>query len=149
MSKAAIASAAAAAATGPRDPLALKFKGSNKAFAPFAQVGEGAAVARLWFAVNPVATHLESGERVANLAWRLWSIHERTVVDESPRHRRSFKKLSKGVSERLDRDRGRPVQELGLPDLGPIAANGTVRGRFTPCRSRLRQQSDRAWLIRG
>jgi hypothetical protein len=113
--------------TGSRDPFALKFKGSNKAFAPFASVGEGAAVARLWLCAAPVASHLEAGERVANLAWRLWAIHERTVVDESPRHRRSFKRLAKGVGERLDRDRSRPVHELSSPELPPVSSSGPVR----------------------
>lgn len=115
-----------------RDPFALKFKGSNKAFAPFAAVGEGPAVAQLWLCAAPVASHLEAGERVANLAWRLWAIHERTVVDESARHRRSFKRLAKGVSERLDRDRARPVHELSLPELAPVLDNGDVRSSCLP-----------------
>lgn len=108
-----------------RDPLALKFKGSNKAFAPFAAVSEGESVARLWAVSARVAEHLEEGERVANLSWRLWHLHSQTVIDDSPRHRREFKRLSKAVGERLDRDKGKAVRELELPDVP--AYNRVVR----------------------
>lgn len=98
-----------------KDSLQLKFKGTNKAFAPFSAISDVESLCRTWKVASRVSEQLDEGDRVENLAWRLWHLHAHTVV--TPKHGREFKKMSKTVGERLDKDKGKGIRELGLPDV--------------------------------
>ena len=56
-----------------------------------------------------VASYLEQGQRLENLSWRLWHIQNLMVDTDNARSKREFKKLSKYMSDKLDKEKGRYV----------------------------------------
>ncbi|QRW13947.1 GATA type zinc finger [Ceratobasidium sp. AG-Ba] len=65
-----------------------------------------------------VAAHLEQGQRLENLSWRLWHLHNLMVdsdADNNTKARREFKRLSRHTGERLDRDKNRDISDLQAP----------------------------------
>ncbi|ELU38748.1 hypothetical protein AG1IA_07222 [Rhizoctonia solani AG-1 IA] len=51
-----------------------------------------------------VAAHLEQGQRLENLSWRLWHLHNLMVdsdADNNAKSRREFKRLSRHTGERV------------------------------------------------
>jgi GATA-binding protein, other eukaryote len=56
-----------------------------------------------------VAAHLEQGQRLENLSWRLWHLQNLMVDTDSAKSKREFKKLSKSMGERLDKEKNRYV----------------------------------------
>lgn len=54
-----------------------------------------------------MAAHLEQGQRLENLSWRLWHLHNLMVESDNAKSKREFKKLTKNMGERLDKDKGR------------------------------------------
>ncbi|KAH8927473.1 hypothetical protein BT69DRAFT_787105 [Atractiella rhizophila] len=53
-----------------------------------------------------VAAHLEQGQRLENLSWRLWHLHSTLVANgqlNSSKGKREFKKLSKSTGEKASR----------------------------------------------
>ncbi|CAE6365918.1 unnamed protein product [Rhizoctonia solani] len=110
-------------------PFVLKFKG-NKSFSPFSNLTDGDALTRTWKVCTKVAAHLEQGQRLENLSWRLWHLHNLMVdsdADTNAKSRREFKRLSRHTGERLDRDKNRDISDLQAP-------------KFTA--ERLRQRAD-------
>ncbi|KAG8909015.1 hypothetical protein FRB99_000118 [Tulasnella sp. 403] len=97
-------------------PFVLKFKG-NKSFSPFSNLADSDALARTWKVCTKVAAHLEQGQRLENLSWRLWHLQNLMVEADNAKSRREFKKLSKNMGERLDKDKGRSIEELEAPDF--------------------------------
>ncbi|KAG9123614.1 hypothetical protein FRC07_014518 [Ceratobasidium sp. 392] len=98
-------------------PFVLKFKG-NKSFSPFSNLNDGDALTRTWKVCTKVAAHLEQGQRLENLSWRLWHLHNMMVdsdADNNTKARREFKKLSRHTGERLDRDKNRDISDLQAP----------------------------------
>ncbi|KAG8707044.1 hypothetical protein FRC08_000724, partial [Ceratobasidium sp. 394] len=98
-------------------PFVLKFKG-NKSFSPFSNLNDGDALTRTWKVCTKVAAHLEQGQRLENLSWRLWHLHNLMVdsdADNNTKARREFKKLSRHTGERLDRDKNRDISDLQAP----------------------------------
>ncbi|KAG8947809.1 hypothetical protein FRC04_010295 [Tulasnella sp. 424] len=107
-------------------PFVLKFKG-NKSFSPFSNLADGDALAKTWKVCTKVAAHLEQGQRLENLSWRLWHLQNLMVDNDNAKSRREFKKLSKHMGERLDKDKGRSIEELEVPDFKP---DGTSLGKI-------------------
>ncbi|KAH7333666.1 hypothetical protein B0J17DRAFT_676374 [Rhizoctonia solani] len=98
-------------------PFVLKFKG-NKSFSPFSNLNDGEALTRTWKVCTKVAAHLEQGQRLENLSWRLWHLHNLIVdsdADSNAKARREFKRLSRHTGERLDRDKNRDISDLQAP----------------------------------
>ncbi|CAE6411971.1 unnamed protein product [Rhizoctonia solani] len=98
-------------------PFVLKFKG-NKSFSPFSNLADGDALTRTWKVCTKVAAHLEQGQRLENLSWRLWHLHNLMVdsdADNNAKSRREFKRLSRHTGERLDRDKNRDISDLQAP----------------------------------
>ncbi|QRW26321.1 GATA type zinc finger [Rhizoctonia solani] len=98
-------------------PFVLKFKG-NKSFSPFSNLTDGDALTRTWKVCTKVAAHLEQGQRLENLSWRLWHLHNLMVdsdADNNAKSRREFKRLSRHTGERLDRDKNRDISDLQAP----------------------------------
>lgn len=56
-----------------------------------------------------VASYLEQGQRLENLSWRLWHLQNLMVETDNARSKREFKKLSKVMSDKLDKEKGRYV----------------------------------------
>ncbi|CAE6442947.1 unnamed protein product [Rhizoctonia solani] len=98
-------------------PFVLKFKG-NKSFSPFSNLNDGDALTRTWKVCTKVAAHLEQGQRLENLSWRLWHLHNLMVdsdADSNAKARREFKRLSRHTGEQLDRDKNRDIGDLQAP----------------------------------
>ncbi|KAJ1033854.1 hypothetical protein NDA16_000062 [Ustilago loliicola] len=107
-------------------PLLLKVKG-NKSFSPFSNLHDEDSLLRTWRVCTKVAAHLEQGQRLENLSWRLWYLHDLMVEDNDLKSRRDFKKLSKSTGEKLDRDKGRAIGELTAPPFRKTDSGEALR----------------------
>ena len=56
-----------------------------------------------------VASFLEQGQRLENLSWRLWHLQNLMVDSDNARSKREFKRLSKHMGDKLDKEKGRYV----------------------------------------
>ena len=56
-----------------------------------------------------VASFLEQGQRLENLSWRLWHLQNLMVDTDNARSKREFRRLSKCMSDKLDKEKGRYV----------------------------------------
>ena len=54
-----------------------------------------------------VASFLEQGQRLENLSWRLWHLQNLMVDTDNAKSKREFKKLSKCMGDKLDKEKGR------------------------------------------
>ena len=59
-----------------------------------------------------VASFLEQGQRLENLSWRLWHLQNLMVDTDNAKSKREFRKLSKSMSDKLDKEKGRCVCPL-------------------------------------
>ena len=50
---------------------------------------------------------MEQGQRLENLSWRLWHLQNIMVDTDNAKSKRDFKKLSKCMSDKLDKEKGR------------------------------------------
>lgn len=109
-------------------PFVLKFKG-NKSFSPLSQISDAEALTRTWKVCTKVASHLEQGQRLENLSWRLWFLQIALVQADNAKQKREFKKFSKGMGEKLDKDKGRSIHELQAPGFKRTDSTDKVRMR--------------------
>ncbi|PIL25749.1 transcription factor [Ganoderma sinense ZZ0214-1] len=96
--------------------LNLKFKG-NKSFVPFSNLSDADSLTKTWKVCTKVASFLEQGQRLENLSWRLWHLQNLMVDTDNAKSKRDFKKLSKCMSDKLDKEKGRSIEELQAPDF--------------------------------
>ncbi|KAI0077011.1 hypothetical protein K474DRAFT_1571619, partial [Panus rudis PR-1116 ss-1] len=94
--------------------LNLKFKG-NKSFVPFSNLSDADSLTKTWKVCTKVASFLEQGQRLENLSWRLWHLQNLMVDSDNARSKREFRKLSKCMSDKLDKEKGRSIEELEAP----------------------------------
>ncbi|KAI5121480.1 hypothetical protein M0805_003936 [Coniferiporia weirii] len=100
----------------PSSILNLKFKG-NKSFVAFSNLGDSDSLTKTWKVCTKVASYLEQGQRLENLSWRLWHLQNLMVETDNARSKREFKKLSKVMGDKLDKEKGRAIEELEAPDF--------------------------------
>lgn len=93
--------------------LNLKFKG-NKSFVAFSNLNDTESLSQTWKVCTKVASYLEQGQRLENLSWRLWHLQNLIVDTDNARSRREFKKLSKSMGDKLDKEKGRSVSSLSI-----------------------------------
>ncbi|TFK18946.1 hypothetical protein FA15DRAFT_232742 [Coprinopsis marcescibilis] len=96
--------------------LNLKFKG-NKSFVPFSNLNDTEALTKTWKVCTKVASFLEQGQRLENLSWRLWHLQNLMVDTDNAKSKREFRKLSKCMGDKLDKEKGRSIEELEAPDF--------------------------------
>jgi GATA-binding protein len=85
--------------------------------------------------VSQVASHLEQGElgnlstclnhaskhesiigqRLENLSWRCWFLHSLMVEADNTKSKREFKRMTKSMGEKLDKEKGRSVLRFSFP----------------------------------
>ncbi|KAI0698280.1 hypothetical protein BC835DRAFT_1335490 [Cytidiella melzeri] len=94
--------------------LNLKFKG-NKSFVPFSNLSDVDSLTKTWKVCTKVAGFLEQGQRLENLSWRLWHLQNLMVDTDNAKSKREFRKLSKTMSDKLDKEKGRSIEELQAP----------------------------------
>jgi hypothetical protein len=66
-----------------------------------------------------VASYLEQGQRLENLSWRLWHLQNLMVDNDNAKSKREFKKLSKCMGDKLDKEKGRLVASAFFLALNP------------------------------
>ncbi|KAH6912161.1 GATA-binding factor 6-B [Coprinopsis sp. MPI-PUGE-AT-0042] len=96
--------------------LNLKFKG-NKSFVPFSNLNDTEALTKTWKVCTKVASFLEQGQRLENMSWRLWHLQNLMVDTDNAKSKREFRKLSKCMGDKLDKEKGRSIEELEAPDF--------------------------------
>ncbi|KDQ11228.1 hypothetical protein BOTBODRAFT_462541 [Botryobasidium botryosum FD-172 SS1] len=109
-------------------PFVLKFKG-NKSFSPFSNLADSDSLTRTWKVCTKVAAHLEQGQRLENLAWRIWHVHSLMVESDNAKSKREFKKMTKNMGERLDKEKGRNIEELEAPGFTQTEAIEKLKKR--------------------
>ncbi|KAJ3782522.1 hypothetical protein GGU10DRAFT_275361, partial [Lentinula aff. detonsa] len=101
----------------------------NKSFVAFSNLSDVDALTKTWKVCTKVASYLEQGQRLENLSWRLWHLQNLMVDTDNAKSKREFKKLSKNMGDRLDRDKGRNISELSAPDFRPSHSTDLIRQR--------------------
>ncbi|KAF7974624.1 hypothetical protein HWV62_11604 [Athelia sp. TMB] len=76
-----------------------------------------------------VASYLEQGQRLENLSWRLWHLQNLMVDTDNAKSKREFKKLSKCMGDKLDKEKGRSIEELEAPDFKRNHSTDLLRQR--------------------
>ncbi|KAG9308246.1 hypothetical protein JVU11DRAFT_12133 [Chiua virens] len=138
----------------------LKFKG-NKSFVAFSNLSDSESLTKTWKVCTKVASYLEQGQRLENLSWRLWHLQNLIVDSDNAKSKREFKKLSKNMGDKLDKEKGRfvlplsssppytltfhprSIEELEAPDFKRNASTDLIRQRAVE-RERSREASQNA-----
>ncbi|KAG6330886.1 hypothetical protein ID866_8204 [Astraeus odoratus] len=120
----------------------LKFKG-NKSFVAFSNLSDSESLTKTWKVCTKVASYLEQGQRLENLSWRLWHLQSLIVDADNAKSKREFKKLSKNMGDKLDREKGRSIEELEAPDFKRNASTDLICQRAVE-RERSREASQNA-----
>ncbi|KAF7297407.1 hypothetical protein MIND_00974300 [Mycena indigotica] len=110
--------------------LNLKFKG-NKSFVAFSNLGDAESLTKTWKVCTKVASYLEQGQRLENLSWRLWHLQNLMVDTDNAKSKREFKKLSKCMGDKLDKEKGRSIEELSAPAFQRNPSTDLIRQRAT------------------
>lgn len=108
--------------------LNLKFKG-NKSFVAFSNLNDSESLTKTWKVCTKVASYLEQGQRLENLSWRLWHLQNLMVDTDNAKSKREFKKLSKCMGDKLDKEKGRSIEELEAPDFKRNHSTDMIRQR--------------------
>ncbi|KAF8651076.1 hypothetical protein AX16_004938 [Volvariella volvacea WC 439] len=122
--------------------LNLKFKG-NKSFVAFSNLGDAESLTKTWKVCTKVASFLEQGQRLENLSWRLWHLQNLMVDTDNAKSKREFKKLSKCMGDKLDKEKGRSIEELEAPDFKRNHSTEMIRQRAAE-KERSREASQNA-----
>ncbi|KAG2029873.1 hypothetical protein BDR03DRAFT_995028 [Suillus americanus] len=120
----------------------LKFKG-NKSFVAFSNLSDTESLTKTWKVCTKVASYLEQGQRLENLSWRLWHLQNLMVDTDNAKSKREFKKLSKNMGDKLDKEKGRAIESLEAPDFKRNASTDLIRQRAVE-RERSREASQNA-----
>ncbi|KAI6019214.1 hypothetical protein BKA83DRAFT_111299 [Pisolithus microcarpus] len=120
----------------------LKFKG-NKSFVAFSNLSDSESLTKTWKVCTKVASYLEQGQRLENLSWRLWHLQSLIVDTDNAKSKREFKKLSRNMGDKLDREKGRSIEELEAPDFKRNASTDLICQRAVE-RERSREASQNA-----
>lgn len=120
----------------------LKFKG-NKSFVAFSNLSDTESLSKTWKVCTKVASYLEQGQRLENLSWRLWHLQNLMVDTDNAKSKREFKKLSKNMGDKLDKEKGRAIESLEAPDFKRNASTDLIRQRAVE-RERSREASQNA-----
>ncbi|KAH8092162.1 hypothetical protein BXZ70DRAFT_898471 [Cristinia sonorae] len=128
--------------------LNLKFKG-NKSFVPFSNLSDADSLTKTWKVCTKVASFLEQGQRLENLSWRLWHLQNLMVDTDNAKSKREFKKLSKCMGDKLDKEKGRSIEELQAPGFKRNHSTDMIQQRAVEKeRERQAQQNGRPGIQR-
>ena len=56
---------------------------------------------------SKVTSYLAQGQCLDNLSWRFWHLQNIMIKSDNAESKREFKKLSKSMGDKLDREKGR------------------------------------------
>ncbi|KAF8519355.1 hypothetical protein BU17DRAFT_47869 [Hysterangium stoloniferum] len=112
----------------------------NKSFVAFHNMNDGDSLTKTWKVCTKVAAHLEQGQRLENLSWRLWHLHNIMVESDNAKSKREFKKLSRTMGDKLDKEKGKNIEELRAPGYKRTQSSDKFRRRAEEL-ERLRQNA--------
>ncbi|KAI6042308.1 hypothetical protein EDC04DRAFT_2866798 [Pisolithus marmoratus] len=115
----------------------------NKSFVAFSNLSDSESLTKTWKVCTKVASYLEQGQRLENLSWRLWHLQSLIVDTDNAKSKREFKKLSKNMGDKLDKEKGRSIEELEAPDFKRNASTDLICQRAAE-RERSREASQNA-----
>ncbi|KAI0321928.1 hypothetical protein OF83DRAFT_1080557 [Amylostereum chailletii] len=101
----------------------------NKSFIAFSNLGDTDSLTKTWKVCTKVAGYLEQGQRLENLSWRLWHLQNLMVDTDNAKSKREFKKLSKNMGDKLDKEKGRSIEELEAPGFRRNHSTDIIRQR--------------------
>ncbi|KAJ3328402.1 hypothetical protein HDU76_010020 [Blyttiomyces sp. JEL0837] len=84
-------------------PIVLKIKATQNEFSPFAELENGDDLARAWKVCTKVKDALEHGNRLENLSWRLWHLHQ-AMVTSKKMTQPQFRKRASATTQKLKED---------------------------------------------
>ncbi|KXN82399.1 Box A-binding factor, partial [Leucoagaricus sp. SymC.cos] len=119
----------------------------NKSFVAFSNLNDTEALTKTWKVCTKVASYLEQGQRLENLSWRLWHLQNLMVDTDNARSKREFKKLSKCMGDKLDKEKGRSIEELEAPDYKRTSSSDMIRQRAVE-KERYREQNAKPGTIK-
>ncbi|KNC98143.1 uncharacterized protein SPPG_06547 [Spizellomyces punctatus DAOM BR117] len=109
-------------------PLVLKVKGNENDFSPFAELDNDDDLARAWKTCSKVKDTLENGNRLENLSWRLWHLHQ-SMYRANDLNSRQFRKISTKATRKLDEADAKAPALIGRPkDFGDVRTCNTFLG---------------------
>ncbi|KAJ3160389.1 hypothetical protein HDU86_000723 [Geranomyces michiganensis] len=79
-------------------PIVLRVKGNESDFSSFADLETDDDLARAWKTCSKVKTELVNGNRLENLSWRLWHLHQ--AMDHFSQQQ--FRRIASKASRKLD-----------------------------------------------
>ncbi|TCD66250.1 hypothetical protein EIP91_001613 [Steccherinum ochraceum] len=107
------------------------------------------SLTKTWKVCTKVASFLEQGQRLENLSWRLWHLQNLMVDTDNAKSKREFKKLSKCMGDKLDKEKGRSIEELHAPGFKRNHSTDIIQQRAAEKeRERLAQQNGRPGIQR-
>lgn len=133
-----------AEASTSQSTILLKAKG-GKPFGAFANLTDDSSLQLTWKVCSKVAAHLDQGQRIENLSWRLWHLRDVMVSQngEGPStpmvttsssltrrgedDEKAFNSISASIASRLEGDRKKPMKELKAPDFRWTDTNDALR----------------------
>ncbi|KAJ6626070.1 hypothetical protein B0H10DRAFT_2211585 [Mycena sp. CBHHK59/15] len=101
----------------------------NKSFVAFSNLNDSESLTKTWKVCTKVASYLEQGQRLENLSWRLWHLQNLMVDTDNAKSKREFKKLSKCMGDKLDKEKGRSIEELPAPAFTRNPSTDLIRQR--------------------
>ncbi|KAJ7257511.1 hypothetical protein B0H12DRAFT_1218416 [Mycena haematopus] len=101
----------------------------NKSFVAFSNLNDTESLTKTWKVCTKVASYLEQGQRLENLSWRLWHLQNLMVDTDNAKSKREFKKLSKCMGDKLDKEKGRSIETLPAPDFKRNPSTDLIRQR--------------------
>ncbi|VDC00470.1 unnamed protein product [Peniophora sp. CBMAI 1063] len=125
--------------------LNLKFE----SFIAFSNLGDTDSLTKTWKVWTKVAGYPEQGQRLENFTWWLWHLQNLMVDTDNAKSMREFKKLSKVMGTKLDKEKGRSIEELEAPSFRRTGSTDLLIARaHEKERSREAQQSARPNTIK-
>ncbi|MCO5589929.1 hypothetical protein L7F22_043898 [Adiantum nelumboides] len=125
-------------------PILLKAKG-GKPFGALANLTDDSSLQLTWKVCSKVAAHLDQGQRIENLSWRLWHLRDvmvsgngesssspmvatqSSLVKRGQDDEKMFNSISASIASRLEGDRKKPMKELKAPDFRWTDTNDALR----------------------
>ena len=130
--------------TSQQPPILLKVKG-GKPFGALANLTDDSSLQLTWKVCSKVAAHLDQGQRIENLSWRLWHLRDvmvsrngegsstpmvatsSSLAKRSEDEERMFNSISASIASKLDGERKKSMKELKAPDFRWTDTNDALR----------------------
>ncbi|KAG1899565.1 uncharacterized protein F5891DRAFT_1189724 [Suillus fuscotomentosus] len=98
----------------------------NKSFVAFSNLSDTESLTKTWKVCTKVASYLEQGQCLKNLSWWLWHLQNLMVDTDNAKSKCEFKKLSKNMGDKLNKEKGHAIESLEAPDFKQNASTNLI-----------------------